>query len=74
MLWVGEAIVLIEATMDRAARSGPKRGTWKKETTGEQGDQLLDLVYRIGKHDTITAAMDSVHELDQEHGPFPLPR
>ena len=39
--------------------SGPARGAWKNETTGEQRGQLLDLVYRTGKHATITETMDA---------------
>ena len=46
--------------------SGPARGTWTNETTSKQGEQLLDLVYRTGKHDTITAALHTGRSLIDE--------
>ena len=46
--------------------SGPERGTWKNETTGERGEQLLDLVYRTGKHKTVRETLDAAYELDRE--------
>ena len=39
--------------------AGAERGRWKNETTGEQCGQLFDLVYRTGKHATITETMDA---------------
>ena len=46
--------------------SGPERGTWKNETTGERGEQLLDLVYRTGKYKTVRETLDAAYELDRE--------
>ena len=46
--------------------SGPERGTWKNETTGERGEQLLDLVYRTGKYKTVRETLVAAYELDQE--------
>ena len=46
--------------------SGPERGTWKNETTGERGEQLLDLVYRAGKYETVRETLDAAHALDRE--------
>ena len=49
--------------------SGSARGTWKNETTGEQSNQLLDLVYRTGKHKTVEEALDAAYELNRELSP-----
>ena len=49
--------------------SGPERGTWRNETTGEQSNQLLDLVYRTGKHKTVEEALDAAYELNRELSP-----
>ena len=46
--------------------SGSARGTWKNETTGEQSNQLLDLVYRTGKYKTVRETLDAAHALDRE--------
>ena len=44
-------------------------GTWKNETTGEQSTQLLDLVYRTGKHKTVHETLDAAYELNRELSP-----
>ena len=49
--------------------SGSARGTWKNETTGEQSNQLLDLVYRTGKYKTVRETLDAAHALDRELSP-----
>ena len=46
--------------------SGAARGAWKNETTGEQSNQLLDLVYRTGKYKTVRETLDAAHALDRE--------
>ena len=46
--------------------SGSARGAWKNETTGEQSNQLLDLVYHTGKHKTVRETLDAAHALDRE--------
>ena len=46
--------------------SGPERGTWVNETTGERGEQQLDLVYRTGKYKTVRETLDAAYELDRE--------
>ena len=43
--------------------SGLTRGAWKNATTGEQGEQLLDLVHRTGEHLTITETMEAARAL-----------
>ena len=43
--------------------SGLTRGAWKNATTGEQGEQLLDLVHRTGEHLTITETMAAARAL-----------